>query len=217
MNDTKISYYLIPLALVIAGGLVVLAIWSQGSVNNGNNFPPADEVGVGNLPPLGDENAPVTLIEFSDYQCSFCAKFLIETENRLRLEFVEKGLMKIYWRDFAFLGPESQDAAQAARCANEQGKFWHYHDLLFLSRQGENQGGFSKENLKKLAGELELNQEQFNACLDSDRYLDDVLADNDAGRELGIQATPTIFINGERVVGAQPYELFKDVINKYLK
>jgi protein-disulfide isomerase len=216
MHDTKISHYLIPLAVLIAGGLVVLAVWSQGAPNDDNEPEVPIEVGVGSLPALGDENAPITLIEFSDFQCSFCASFFANTEMKFRSELIETGKMKIYWRDFAFLGPESEAAAQAARCANEQDKFWQYHDLLFLIQDGEGQGGFSKGKLKLLANELELNDEQFDQCLDSNRYYDAVREDTRAGRDLNIQGTPTVFINGERIVGAQPYEFFENVINEIL-
>lgn len=219
MDDTKISVYLVPIAVIIAGGLIALSLWSQTSspqkpeTENTN----IEQVGKGTLPPLGSENAPVVFVEFGDFQCSFCAKFLKDTENVLRERFVSSGKMKIYWRDYASLGEESRNAALAARCANEQGKFWHYHDLLFFRQKGENKGGFSKENLIKIADELGLAHNQFEECLNSEKYLTEVAEDVKSGQDLGVQGTPTVFINGERVVGAQSLELFLDTINKYLK
>ena len=127
MSDTKISYYLIPLAFIIAAGLITLAIWSQGNPQNPGEIV---EMETGTLPPLGNEDAPVTFVEFGDYQCPFCGRFLTETEVKLRDQYIASGQMKLYWRDFPFLGLESREAATAARCANEQGKFWQYHDLL---------------------------------------------------------------------------------------
>jgi len=228
MEDTKISFYLIPITLVIAGGLIALAVWSQSPAPDGAGpSGPIIEVDVGSLPALGDSDSPVVFIEFGDYQCPFCAEFLKETEGRLRDEFVAGGKMVMYWRDFAFLGSESYNAAQAARCAGEQDKFWQYHDLLFLAQRGENQGSFTKERLKGLAEDIELNQAGFRECLDSDRYLSLVEADTEVGRQLGLQGTPTVFIGvpgdaegilrGERIVGAQSYEAYLDVIQKYLR
>lgn len=219
MHDAKISHYLIPIVMLLVGGLVVLAVWSQrtpeNTVNNNHEMP--IDLGLGNLPPLGDENAPITLIEFSDFQCPFCASFFTNTEMIFRSELIETGKMKIYWRDFAFLGPESELAAEAARCANDQDQFWQYHDLLFLSQGEENQGEFNKNSLGELADGLGLDREQFDQCLDSNKYRDAVREDTRVGRDLGIQGTPTVFINGERIVGAQPYEVFEVVINKILK
>ncbi len=135
MEKSNISIYLIPLAIIIAIVLIVLAIWSQGG-----DVPQPDpndnsEISLGSLPLLGDEDAPVTMVEFSDYQCPFCAKFLFETESRLREELVKDGKLKIYWRDFAFEGEKSVNAALAARCADDQGKFWEYHDIIEKGRK----------------------------------------------------------------------------------
>lgn len=199
------SFYLIPLALIITGVLVALAIWSQGGIEDGTGQETKIvEVKPGSLPVLGREDAPVSFVEFGDYQCSFCAKFLTETESRFRKDYVTTGKMKMYWRDFAFLGPESNQAALAARCANEQNSFWQYHDILFLNQQGENQGGPSNEKLISLAAELGLDETTFRQCLETEKYLSDVEADIEAGRALGVQGTPTVFINGERIVGASP-------------
>lgn len=219
MSDTKISHYLIPLALIIAAGLVTLAVWSQGG---GEPRPSptgtkVEAVGVGTLPALGKEGGTVTFVEFGDYQCPFCARFLAEVETRLRDQYIATGRMKMYWRDFPFLGPESREAALAARCASDQGKFWQYHDLLFLNQAGENQGAFSKENLIGLAVSIQLNQAEFKQCLESRKFEADLEADLAAGRDLGVQGTPTAFINGERVVGAQAYEVFEEIIKRYLR
>ena len=124
------------------------------------------------------------------------------------------------WRDFAFLGPESFWAAEAARCANDQGKFWQYHDILFNRQNGENQGAFVKDNLKKFAGELGLDQTVFDNCLDGGKYTQAVKDDTDYGRSVGVNGTPATFINGEIVEGvnqADPFASFKNVIEKYLK
>lgn len=121
---------------------------------------------------------------------------------------------KVRWGYFsmAFLGPESQWAAEASECAADQGRFWDYHDLLYTRQKGENQGTFSKENLKGFAGELGLDVEAFAACLDSGKYAPQVQADTAFARSLGISGTPAFLVNGRPVMGAQPFETFQTLI-----
>lgn len=120
--------------------------------------------------------------------------------------------MRLGYRHFAFLGPESLWAAEASECAAEQGKFWEYHDLLFARHGGENLGAFSKDNLKKFAVELKLNSTTFNACLDSGKHATTVELETGFLDSLGIQSTPTFLINRQVVPGALPFEQFKEVI-----
>ncbi len=117
----------------------------------------------------------------------------------------------------AFLGPESQWAAEASECAAEQNAFWEYHDFLFENQQGENQGAMSKDNLKKFAADLNLNTEQFNECLDSEKYAEIVQADTNGARQIGATSTPVFLINGQPVIGAQPYEIFQQAIDQLLE
>lgn len=213
----------VPISIVVAGLLIAGAVWFRGT----GNIDTTAQIGVkpikvelGNLPILGDEKAKITIIEFADYQCPFCESFFSQVEPILRDQYIKKGQVKIQWRDFAFLGPESFWASEAARCANDQGKFWQYHDLLFNRQKGENEGAFSKENLKKFASELGLNTQEFDACLDTGKYTQAVKDDSDYGRSVGVTGTPGTFINGEQVVGvnrADPFTQFKTVIDKYLK
>ena len=120
-----------------------------------------------------------------------------------------------YWH-FAFLGQESQWAAEASECAADQEAFWEYHDYLFDNHGGENQGAFNKENLKRFADELGLDTAAFNECLDSGRYAQVVQSETTAGQQLGVQSTPTFLVNGQPVVGAQPFEVFEQVIEGLL-
>jgi protein-disulfide isomerase len=120
-----------------------------------------------------------------------------------------------YWH-FAFLGQESQWAGEASECAAEQDAFWEYHDYLFDNHGGENRGAFSKDNLKRFADELGLDTEAFNKCLDSGRNNQVVQSETASGREIGIQSTPTFLVNGQPVVGAQPFEVFEQMIEKEL-
>src|SRR3989344_8910929 len=145
---------------------------------------------------LGSPDAPVTFVEFGDFQCPFCERFYQTTEKELIEKYVKTGQVKFIWRDFAFLGQESYDAAVAARCAGEQGKFWEYHNYLFENQRGENQGGFSMINLKNFARALNLDPGRFNSCLDSQKYISAVEKETELGRQLGVDGTPSSFING---------------------
>lgn len=120
-----------------------------------------------------------------------------------------------YWH-FAFLGQESQWAAEASECAGEQDAFWEYHDYLFENHGGENQGAFNKDNLKRFAVELDLDAEAFNQCLDSGRNAQIVQTETTSGQQIGIRSTPTFLVNGQPVVGAQPYEIFEQIIEQEL-
>lgn len=214
----------VPLSIMIAGLLIAGAVWFKGSgsvdttATVGGSKP--IKVELGNLPVLGNTDAKVAIIEFGDYQCPFCELFFQQVEPVLRDQYIKNGQAKMVWRDFAFLGPESFWAAEAARCANDQGKFWQYHDILFNRQNGENQGAFVKDNLKKFAGELGLDQGVFDDCLDSGKYTQAVKDDTDYGRSVGVNGTPATFINGEMVEGvnrADPLTSFKNIIEKYLK
>jgi protein-disulfide isomerase len=161
-------------------------------------------------PALGNAGAPVVMIEYGDFRCPFCGKFAREVEPKLVDEYVESGTLRMEWRDFPYLGRESVGAALAARAAQEQGKFWEYHDLLY-----ENQsGGFSDERLVELAREAGLDVEEFEADLASGRHEEAVARDFQEGQRIGITGTPTFVINGEVLAGAQPIEVFEDAIER---
>jgi protein-disulfide isomerase len=172
----------------------------------------------------GSKNAPVTFIEFADYQCPFCERFYTDVTKNLIKDYVSTGKVRFVYHDFAFLDQSSQDgskeshwAAEAARCANDQGKYWEFHDYLFEHQKGENQGGFSKDNLKKFAVDLGLNPTQFNTCLDSGKYTKAVQDDTTLGQDLGVNGTPMSFINGTPLNGALPYATVKQTIDPLLK
>lgn len=113
--------------------------------------------------------------------------------------------MRFEYNHFAFLGPESQHAAEAAECAREQGQFWQYHDILFANQHGENQGAFGEDALKAFAAALPLDENAFNLCLASRQYEAEVQSETAAGQQRGVRSTPTLFINGEKVEGALPF------------
>jgi len=170
------------------------------------------EVDIGNAPVLGDKNAPVTIVEFSDYQCPYCERHFTQTYPQLKANYVDTGKAKIVFMDFPLsFHPEAQKAAEAARCAGEQGKYWEMHDKLF-----ENQATLSPENEKKWARELGIDGAKFDTCLNSGKYTKAVQDDLNYGASLGIQGTPGFFVNGILVNGAQPFSAFKAVIDAEL-
>jgi protein-disulfide isomerase len=118
---------------------------------------------------------------------------------------------------FPFLGEESYWAAEASECANDQNKFWEYHDVLFARQNGENQGAFAKDLLKQFAQTLQLDMEAFNACLDTGKYTKQVQQDAAFAQQLGVRSTPTFLVNGEPIMGAQPFETFREMIEAQLK
>lgn len=163
-------------------------------------------------PSLGDENAPVVMVEYADFQCPFCGKFARETEPKLVDKYVKAGTLRIEWRDFPYLGQESVNAALAARAAQAQGKFWEYHDILYENQKSTNSGAFSDENLAKFARAAGLDVDRFKKDLTSGKYEKAVARDFQEGQQRGITGTPTFFINETVVVGAQPIEAFERAI-----
>jgi protein-disulfide isomerase len=164
-------------------------------------------------PYLGDENAPITLVEFGDYQCFFCNKFFHETEANILKNYVETGKVKIIFKDFTIIGPDSVAAAHATHCANDQGKFWEYHDALYNNWAGENNGWASLGNLTKFANDVQLDQEAFTKCMNDGKYQQRVAANNNDARTLGLTGTPGFFVIGPdnqitKIGGAQPYDVF---------
>jgi protein-disulfide isomerase len=161
----------------------------------------------------GDPNAPITMIEFSDFQCPYCGSWNADAGAKILSEYVDPGKMRFGYFHFVFLGDESQKAAEASECAGDQGKFWEFHDTLFQSQNGENKGAFSEDKIKAMAEKLSLDTAAFNECFDSGKYTDVVNKQVQIARQLGVQSTPSFLVNGTPVVGAQPFEAFKQVID----
>ncbi len=167
-------------------------------------------------PVLGEAAAPVVIREYGDFQCPSCGAFFRTIEPQIRDAYIETGKARLEWHDFAWIGPESRDAANAARCAQAQDRFWEYHDLLYTRQAGENSGAFSKARLKAFGQELGLNGHEFDSCVDSGTYTGAVEADFGQVRSLGFTGTPTFVIGSRRVVGAQPFEVFAAAIEAEL-
>jgi protein-disulfide isomerase len=164
----------------------------------------------------GDPNAPITIVEFSDFQCPYCGRFDADAGQKIDEQYVEAGLVLFGYQHFAFLGPESQKAAEASECAAEQDAFWPYHDLLFGRLMGENQGSLSPAGLSQYAAEVGLDTEAFEDCLNSGKYASLVNSQTSGAQSLGVTGTPAFLVNGRPLVGAQPFEVFEQVIEAEL-
>ncbi|GAG15888.1 unnamed protein product, partial [marine sediment metagenome] len=157
----------------------------------------------------GHDSAPVTIVEYSEFLCPFCARAALNTVPEIEEEYVAAGKVRLEFKHFTVHGEKAELAAGAAECASQQDAFWKYHDMLFLKAGSVD---FSVENLKQFAEELELDSDSFNTCLDSGRYMDKLAADLEEGRRRGVSGTPTFFVGQTQVVGAQPYSEFKRAI-----
>lgn len=166
---------------------------------------------------LGNPNAPVTIVEFADFQCPFCGRHHTAVAPTIVQEYVETGKANYVYKHLAFLGPESVYAAAAAECAADQGKFWEYHDYLFTHQQGENQGAFTKDKLIAFGKEMNLDSAQFENCVNSDETVDRVRADTEEAQQFGVQSTPTFFVNGTPLVGLKSPDDFRRAIEEALK
>ncbi len=176
------------------------------------------DVSVGHLPIKGNSNAPVTLVEFADLRCPFCEKFFTDTEPALFKDFVDTGKVKFYFRQYAFLGPASTVAANAAECANEQGKFWDFHDYMYKNQPQESDTSmYTVDKLTQIAGTLGMNTSQFSSCLSANKYQKNVDGDLADGQKAGVSGTPSVFINGRLIVGACPTSVFEGAINAELQ
>lgn len=164
----------------------------------------------------GDEDAPVTIVEFSDYECPFCGRFFTQTLPQIQEKYIDTGKVRLVYRDFPLgFHPLAMPAAIAAECAKEQGGdkvYYQYHDTIFA-----NQPSLSVDNLKKWAADLGLNAASFNECLDTEKYKDEVNKDFADGQSYGVQGTPAFFINGRLISGAQPFAVFEQIIEEELK
>jgi protein-disulfide isomerase len=168
-------------------------------------------------PYIGDPNAPITIVEFGDYQCFYCNKFFHETEAQIHENYVNTGKVKMIFKDFIIIGQDSVTAAHAAHCANEQGKFWEYHDTLYNNWNGENNGWASAENQLRFAQGVGLNMTKFSECTASNKYRELIQSSTEDAQTLGLTGTPGFFVIGPnnkivKIPGAQPYDVFVNVL-----
>jgi protein-disulfide isomerase len=216
---------------IIASITITLVIFG---VNNSSNeielsiepTPEMDQIGPKKItmdtflsngsPILGDPNAPITLVEFGDYQCHYCNVFFQSIEKDIVKNYVDTGKVKIIFKDYNIIGEDSVIASQGAHCANDQGLFWEYHDILYSNWTGENNGWASSENLAIFAQQIDLNMNKWSECMKKGSHSQIILKSNDDARTLELTGTPAFFIiNSEgkvsKLFGAQPFEVFKKI------
>ena len=211
-NMNKILYLVFPIVLGISvvvflneiGDDTEVLLSQKNLIENGS-------------PVIGDHSAPITILEWGDYQCTFCYRFHQSSLNVLLAEYVESGKAKLVFKDFPLNGPDSVLAAEATYCANDQGKYWEYHNELYTNWAGERTGWINYNSLNQFAQSVNLELEQFNSCLKEHKYKQKVLQLEKFGRDAGIDATPSFLIfNDEKIIkirGNQPLDAFRQAID----
>lgn len=211
---TEFLWLMLPIAFALGLGTGWL-LWSgrlAPAVDQSAGAATRYEVAESGNPAIGPEDAPVKIIEFSDYQCPFCKRWYDDVKARLLADY--EGQIRFVYRDLPLsnIHPQAQSAAEAANCAGEQKAYWQYHDALFGAKYGLGEAAYSK-----YAADLALNVNDFDICMLEHRYQKEVNDDASVGVGLGLTGTPTFFVNGLKLVGAQPYEVFKQIIDNELK
>ena len=209
-----VRYYLvIPVAVGLIAGIFAAVYFAN---------PQNDELTMSKIleissPYEGNSAAPITIIEFGDYQCTFCYKFHGSSLGTIKDEYVETGKASLIFVDFPLNGPDSVLAAEASHCAKDQGKFWEYHDQLYNNWKGERTGWINNDSLNVFAQGIGLDLETFNSCLESAKYRQQVLDTYELGQEIGINATPSfLIVSGDEIVkitGNQPIDVFRKTLD----
>ena len=169
-------------------------------------------------PMIGDPSASITILEWGDYQCTYCHRFHESSLNTILDEYINSGKVNLVFKDFPLNGPDSVFAAEAAYCAEDQGKYWQYHDELYANWGGERTGWITVDSLNKFATTVDLEINEFNSCINEHKYHQRVLELEKFGKEIGIDATPSFLIfNDEKIIkirGNQPMDVFRKAINE---
>jgi len=194
---------IVAIVIIIVSLTVVLGIFT----NEIQDIPGGSTIHV-----KGSDDAPVTMIEYSDFECPFCGRFWSQTLPDIEKDYIDTGKVKLIYKHFPLsFHPQAQPAAEASECASEQGRFWEYHDMVYA-----NQDSMNRNSYIQWATDLGLDVTQFNSCFDSGKYRSKVQQNLIEGQQAGVQGTPAFFINGELVSGAQPYSVFQQVIDSKL-
>ena len=173
-------------------------------------------------PMLGNPNAPITLVEFGDYQCHYCHVFFETIEGKIMKNYIETGKVKMIFKDYNIIGKDSVKASQGAHCANDQGLFWEYHDILYSNWTGENNGWASGANLANYAQDIGLEMNQWTDCMSQQKHSKTILDSNEDAKKLQLTGTPAFFVissDGQisKLFGAQPFEVFERVFDEKLE
>jgi len=171
-------------------------------------------------PILGDPSAPITIVEFGDYQCEQCYAWFHETKPSIVQDYIDTGKANLVFVDLAFLGKDSIPASMATYCAEDQEMYWEYHDLLYNFQEGVDNGWANSERLKAFAFSLGLDKDLFESCLDSEKYSKRVQYNIQQAKDNGVRGTPGFFIVGpdgqQKIGGAQPFSVFKNVLDSMI-
>ena len=173
-------------------------------------------------PVLGNPNASITLIEFGDYQCHYCHVFFESIEGKIIKNYIETGKVKMIFKDYNIIGKDSVKASQGAHCANDQGLFWEYHDILYSNWTGENNGWASGANLANYAQDIGLEMNQWTDCMSQQKHSKTILISNEDAKKLQLTGTPAFFVinsDGQvsKLFGAQPFEVFERLFDEQLE
>jgi len=210
----KIYLFVIPIAIGVITG-VFLAFFPN-TEDDSKTLTESKLIQNGS-PIMGNPAASITILEWGDYQCTYCYKFHTNTLNTIKRDFIETGKVKLVFKDFPLNGPDSILAAEAAYCAQDQEKYWQYHDELYKNWAGEKTGWVTHESLNKFATTVNLDLDKFNKCIDDHKYLEKVNQLYEFGKKIGIDATPSFLVfNNEKlikIIGNQPLEVFLKSIN----
>ncbi|MBI4177674.1 MAG: DsbA family protein [Candidatus Aenigmarchaeota archaeon] len=228
-KNTLVLISIIVLLSLTVVGLAGLYLGKQtitpDTVTTGTTIQQRASVSADDDPSLGDVNAPVTVIEFSDFQCPFCRASYRDVLPQFKNDYVASGKVKFVYRDFplAQIHPAALPAAEAGECADEQGKFWDMHNKIFgeQDKKGQSTVAFNTTDLKNWAAEIGLDAQKFSSCLDSGKYKSEVAKDLSDGENAGVQGTPTFFVGNPKdgysvIPGAVPYDVFKQVVDQEL-
>ena len=205
----KLFLLIIPIAIGIITGMF-LSFYPESEEES--NLLTITKLIDGGSPIMGNQDAPITILEWGDYQCTFCYKFHQDTLDIINEDFIKTGKVKLVFKDFPLNGPDSFLAAEAAYCAQDQGKYWQYHDELYKNWGGERTGWITRDSLDKFGTTVNLDLDKFNNCLNEHKYQEKVISLHKFGKEIGIDATPSFLVfNDEKIIkirGNQPLEVF---------
>jgi protein-disulfide isomerase len=212
----KLFLLVIPIAIGIITGMF-LSFYPESEEES--NLLTITKLIDGGSPIMGNQDAPITILEWGDYQCTFCYKFHQDTLDIINEDFIKTGKVKLVFKDFPLNGPDSFLAAEAAYCAQDQGKYWQYHDELYKNWGGERTGWITRDSLDKFGTTVNLDLNKFNNCLNEHKYQEKVISLHEFGKEIGIDATPSFLVfNDEKIIkirGNQPLEVFLKTFEEF--
>jgi len=210
-------FFVIPIVVGVFAGYII--------VTNTNDAEPNDDVLLtatklieNGSPMMGNPSAPITILEWGDYQCTFCFRFHESSLKILEEEYIDTGKVNLVFKDFPLNGPDSVLGAEAAYCAEDQGKYWEFHDELYTNWAGEKTGWITRGSLTEFANSIELDINEFHECMNLQKHKQRVLELEQFAREIGVDATPSFFVfNDEKIMkirGNQPIDVFRQVISE---